>query len=76
VSRRKPQRGCCGVCGCPVEAPSLREVRDAPDWCGQPVWLSGHQYDGDRLLSVRCPQHGGRGWPVDAAAVGDATVLM
>jgi hypothetical protein len=57
MSARKPQRGCCGVCGCPVVAPSMAEVRDAPGWIGQPAWLNGHLYDGAKLVKVRCPQH-------------------
>jgi hypothetical protein len=87
VSRRKPQRGCCGVCGCAVVAPSevesaiaIGEVQTGGTW-DRPIietgWARGHQYDdAGRLVQVRCRQHGGLGWAVEPVVATDATVLM
>lgn len=67
---RKPSRGVCGFCGCPVEAPA--EVDLKPPLLGQLTWeVNGHQYDYGgywktkhrwTLLLVRCPAHGGHGF--------------
>lgn len=68
---RKPSRGVCGVCHCPVVAPSVDEYHEALDKKGTngigELEVNGHLYDTlqcpERLLQVRCPAHGGHGFP-------------
>lgn len=80
--KRKPQRGACGVCGCAVVAPSAIDAAIASGevnggaW-DKPIsesgWANGHEFDDDgKLLKVRCPKHGGKGFP--PSPVTDATV--
>ena len=85
MTRRKPQRGVCGVCGCAVVAPSSVELWSAVGVINGRVhgerrfpsdgWANGHEFaDNGDLIQVLCPAHGGLGFP--ARAVGDATVPM
>ncbi len=83
MSKHKPQRGHCGVCGCAVVAPSDTDVIIAQSeralggsW-DKPIiesgWANGHEFDdAGKLVQVRCPKHGGKGFP--PAPVTDATV--
>lgn len=83
MSRRKPQRGVCGVCGCAVVAPSDTDVILAQSeralggsW-DKPIdesgWANGHEFDdAGKLIKVRCQKHGGLGFP--RGQVTDATV--
>lgn len=81
---RKPQPGCCGVCGCAVVQPSepekwsaVGELQMGGCW-DRPItetgWASGHQFDDTgKLLKVRCERHGGCGFPV-VPVITDSTV--
>lgn len=80
---RKPQRGVCGVCGCAVVAPSFEQRSALAHKMGCSLgrdalsgWANGHEVDmHGKLLKVRCPQHGGHGFPV-VLPTHDATVQM
>jgi hypothetical protein len=77
---RKPKAGSCGVCGCAVVQPSVRDIYfgiAAASVCNSGrAWVNGHEYTSDhgKLLQVRCPQHDGLGFP--SGQGGDATVQM
>ena len=85
MNSRKPQRGCCGVCGCAVVAPSdglvvvsIAELISPRSWSrpGEIGWANGHQYDDQgRLVQVRCERHGGLGFPPEPH-VHDGTYQM
>jgi len=68
---RKPQAGACGVCGCAVVQPTwtaraaiIHEMGSARGEAALSAWLKGHHFDDSgKLLRVRCPQHGGLGFP-------------
>lgn len=70
MTKRKPTRGQCDVCGCAVVVPGDDEaVGQAMLAAGvDTMEVNGHVFEwfGDQadpsLRSVRCPQHGGRGW--------------
>ena len=83
---RKPQRGCCGVCGCAVVAPDAHAKWAAVGDMNGRVhgerrmpgdgWASGHEFDeAGNLLCVRCSKHVGWGFP-PVPVNSDATVLM
>lgn len=51
---RKPQVGCCGVCGRAVVQPTYDQVKDERR---DDFWVSGHHYVCGILDEVRCFQH-------------------
>lgn len=53
--KKKPSRGVCQVCGKPVPAIEM-EDRDS---CFRPAptFIAGHEYEGGKLIRVRCPEH-------------------
>jgi hypothetical protein len=75
---RKPQAGCCGVCGCPVVQPGGQEKLIAMDMrTSSYAWASGHQFDErGNLVSVRCWNHDGKGFADGQRRDWDGTVLM
>lgn len=52
---KKPSRGVCGTCGCPVVGPSLAQQVEA--LTTPRVWLNGHLYEEGKLVRVRCEKH-------------------
>ena len=53
----------------------IHEMGSARGEAALSFWLEGHQFDDSvKLLKVRCPQHGGLGFP--RGPVTDATVPM